>query len=308
MKKKQKITRTLKTRRARAFNLRSVFFGIKEKFTILFKVIVITVKKRKIVKNNAIVFLLLAISLLTSSSSPQKSQFTVRTVVIDAGHGGKDPGTHGAFSEEKDIVLTVAKKVGGYVQEYLPDVKVIYTRRTDDFIELEERAAIANRNDADVFISIHANAVSRNSIYGTETYVMGLDKSEGNFEIAKRENSVILYEDNAEERYEGFDPNSPESIILLSLTQSAYIENSLYLASKVEEQFGKRAGRRSRGVKQAPFWVLWRTTMPSILVEIGYLTNPKEEKELNDASVQANIASGIFRAFRDYKNEIEALN
>lgn len=308
MKKKQKITRTLETRRARAFNLRSVFFGIKEKITILLKVIGITVKKRKIVKNNAIVFLLLAISLLTSSSSPEKSQFTVKTVVIDAGHGGKDPGTHGAFSEEKDIVLTVAKKVGGYVKEYLPDVKVIYTRTTDNFIELEERAAIANRNDADVFISIHANAVSRNTIYGTETYVMGLDKSEGNFEIAKRENSVILYEDNAEERYEGFDPNSPESIILLSLTQSAYIENSLYLASKVEEQFGKRAGRRSRGVKQAPFWVLWRTTMPSILVEIGYLTNPKEEKDLNDTSVQANIASGIFRAFRDYKNEIEALN
>ncbi len=308
MKKKQKITSKQDTREARAFNLHSVFFGIKEKFTILLKVIGITVKKRKIVKNNAIVFLLLAISLLTSSSSPQTSDFSVKTIVIDAGHGGKDPGTHGQMSEEKDIVLDVALKVGSYIKEYLPDVKVIYTRSNDTFIELEERAAIANRNDADVFISIHANAVSRNTIYGTETYVMGLDKSDGNFEIAKRENSVILYEENTEERYEGFDPNSPESIILLSLTQSAYIENSLYLASKVEEQFGERAGRRSRGVRQAPFWVLWRTTMPSILVEIGYLTNPKEEKELNDPSVQGNIASGIFRAFRDYKNEIEALN
>lgn len=232
----------------------------------------------------------------------------MRTIVIDAGHGGKDPGTHGAISKEKDVVLVVAKKLGGYINEYLPDVKVIYTRSKDEFIELEERAEIANKRDADVFISIHANAVSRSSIYGTETYVMGLDKSEGNFNIAKRENSVILYEENAEERYEGFDPNSPESEILLSLTQSAYIENSLYLASKVEEQFGQRAGRNSRGVRQAPFWVLWRTTMPSILVEIGYLTNPKEEKELNDGTVQANIASGIFRAFRDYKNEIEALN
>ncbi len=308
MKKKQKITRTPGTRDARAFNLRSVFFGIKEKFTILLKVIGITVKKRKIVKNCAIVFLLLAISLLTSSSSQQNSQFTVKTIVIDAGHGGKDPGTHGEFSKEKDVVLKVAKRLGGYIEEYLPDVKVIYTRSGDKFIDLEERALIANRNNADVFISIHANAVSRNSIYGTETYVMGLDKSEGNFEIAKRENSVILYEENAEERYEGFDPNSPESIILLSLTQSAYIENSLYLASKVEEQFKERAGRRSRGVRQAPFWVLWRTTMPSILVEIGYLTNPKEEKDLNDSSIQGNIASGIFRAFRDYKNEIEALN
>lgn len=274
----------------------------------MFKVIGITVKKRKIVKNIAIVFLLVAISLLTSSSTIQTEEFKVRTVVIDAGHGGKDPGTHGEFSKEKDVVLTVAKKLGGYIHEYLPDVKVIYTRSTDTFVELEERAEIANRNEADVFISIHANAVSRSSIYGTETYVMGLDKSEGNFEVAKRENSVILKEEGAEERYEGFDPNSPESIILLSLTQSAYIENSLNLAGKIEQQFGQRAGRRSRGVRQAPFWVLWRTTMPSILVEIGYLTNQKEEKDLNDPSVQANIASGIFRAFRDYKNEIEALN
>ncbi len=296
------------TRNARVFNLHSVFFGIKEKITILSKVIVITVKKRKIVKINTIVFLLLAIFLLTSSTTQKKTQFTVRTIVIDAGHGGKDPGTHGKFSKEKDVVLVVAKKLGKYINEHLPDVKVIYTRSKDEFIELEERAAMANRNEADVFISIHANAVSKSSIYGTETYVMGLDKSEGNFAIAKRENSVILYEENAAEKYEGFDPNSPESEILLSLTQSAYIENSLYLASKVEEQFGKRAGRNSRGVRQAPFWVLWRTTMPSILVEIGYLTNPKEEIELNDESIQANIASGIFRAFRDYKNEIEALN
>ncbi|QSE97744.1 N-acetylmuramoyl-L-alanine amidase family protein [Fulvivirga lutea] len=290
------------------FNLYGLLFGFNENFTILCKVIVITLKKRKNVKNIAIVAVLLAITLLTSSTSLRKSDFKIKTVVIDAGHGGHDPGTHGQFSEEKDIALDVAMKVGGYIKEYLPDVKVIYTRDADKFIELEQRANIANKNNADAFISIHANAVSKNTIYGTETYVMGAHKTQGNFEVAKRENSVILYEDGYEEKYEGFDPNSPESQILFSLSQSAYIENSLYLASKIEEQFGKRAGRHSRGVKQAGFWVLWRTAMPSVLVEIGYLTNPKEEQELNSESVQGNIASGIFRAFRDYKNEIESLN
>lgn len=290
------------------FNLSGLFFRIKEKFTILCKVIVISIKKRKKVKNIAIVVVLIAITLLTSSTSLRKSDFQVKTVVIDAGHGGHDPGTHGIISKEKDIALKVATKVGGYINELLPDVKVVYTRDADNFVELEQRANIANKNNADVFISIHANAVSKNTIYGTETYVMGTHKTEGNFEVAKRENSVILYEDGYEEKYEGFDPNSPESQILFSLSQSAYIENSLYLASQIEDQFGKRVGRKSRGVKQAGFWVLWRTSMPSVLVEIGYLTNPKEEKELNNKSIQGDIASGIFRAFRDYKNEIESLN
>jgi N-acetylmuramoyl-L-alanine amidase len=266
------------------------------------------VKKRKIVKNIAIVVGLLAIILLNSSTSLRRSDFKVETLVIDAGHGGHDPGTHGVSSKEKDIALKVALQVGEYIKEYLPDVEVIYTRDSDNFIELEQRANIANKNQADVFMSIHVNAISKSSVYGTETYVMGAYKTEGNFEVAKRENSVILYEDGYEEKYEGFDPNSPESQILFSLSQSAYIENSLYLASKIEEQFDKRAGRYSRGVKQAGFWVLWRTSMPSVLIEIGYLTNPKEEKELNSSTVQSNISSGIFRAFRDYKNEIESLN
>jgi N-acetylmuramoyl-L-alanine amidase len=266
------------------------------------------VKKRKIVKNIAIVVGLLAITLLNSSTSLRRSDFKVETLVIDAGHGGHDPGTHGVSSKEKDIALKVALQVGEYIKEYLPDVEVIYTRDSDNFIELEQRANIANKNQADVFMSIHVNAISKSSVYGTETYVMGAYKTEGNFEVAKRENSVILYEDGYEEKYEGFDPNSPESQILFSLSQSAYIENSLYLASKIEEQFDKRAGRYSRGVKQAGFWVLWRTSMPSVLIEIGYLTNPKEEKELNSSTVQSNISSGIFRAFRDYKNEIESLN
>jgi N-acetylmuramoyl-L-alanine amidase len=289
-------------------NLYRGFFGFREKFTILCKVIVITLKKRMKLKNITTVAVLLAITLLNSSTTLRKSDFLVKKVVIDAGHGGHDPGTHGDFSKEKTIALDVALQVGKYINEFLPDVEVIYTRDTDKFIELEQRANIANKSTADVFMSIHVNAVSRNTVYGTETYVMGAHKTEGNFEVAKRENSVILYEDGYEEKYSGFDPNSPESQILFSLHQSAYIENSLYLASKIEEQFDKRAGRSSRGVKQAGFWVLWRTSMPSVLIEIGYLTNPKEEKELNSNSVQSNIASGIFRAFRDYKNEIESLN
>ena len=289
-------------------NLKKLLFRFKEKFTFLCKVIDITFMKRDFLKNRAIIFLLPAIFLLTSTTPRQNSDFTVKKIVIDAGHGGKDPGTHGKFTNEKDITLEVARKFGSYIKEYLPDVEVIYTRTSDKFVELEDRAAIANKAEADVFVSIHANAISKSTIYGTETYVMGLHKTEGNFEVAKRENSVILYEEGYEEKYQGFDPNSAESVILFSLSQSANLENSLNLATKVETQFAERAGRRSRGVKQAGFWVLWRTSMPSILVEIGYLTNAKEEQELNDTSVQGNIASGLFRAFRDYKNEIEALN
>lgn len=261
------------------------------------------------------VCLLLTITLLTSSNTKRKSEFKVKTVVIDAGHGGKDPGTHGEYSKEKKIALTVALQLGEYINEYLPGVKVIYTRENDEFIELQERSKIANKNNSDLFISIHANALPasvshsrKQSIYGTETYVMGAQNTGRNFEVAKRENSVILLEDNYEEKYEGFDPSKPESYILFSLAQSAYQEQSLRLASNIETQFQTRAGRKSRGVKQSSLYVLWSTAMPSVLVEIGYLTNVKEEKDLNDQSIQANIASGIFRAFRDYKNDIESLN
>ncbi|UII23015.1 N-acetylmuramoyl-L-alanine amidase family protein [Fulvivirga ligni] len=278
------------------------------------KVIGITFKKRKIVKNIAIVFLLLAITLLTSSTPIRRTDFKVRTVVIDAGHGGHDPGTHGSSTKEKDLVLAVALKVGGYIEEYLPDVKVIYTRDDDTFVPLKGRAEIANKNKADVFISIHANSLPDNvsadrksRIRGTETYVMGAQNTGRNLEVAKRENSVIMLEEDYEKTY-GFDPKSPESYILFSLTQSAFQEKSIYLATQIENQFKQRAGRNSLGVKQSSLYVLWSTAMPSVLVEIGYLSNTTEEKQLNDASVQGNIASGIFRAFRDYKNEIESLN
>lgn len=279
------------------------------------KVIANTSDIVKPVKNIGFKALLIAITLLISSAKPVRSDYKVDVVVIDAGHGGHDSGTLGDNTKEKDVVLKIALKVGNYIKENIKDVKVIYTRETDKFIELNERANIANRNHADLFISIHANSLPKTtpdarkqSIYGTETYVMGLHKTNENFEISKRENSVILLEENYQEKYEGFDPDSPESYILFSLSQSANQESSLLLASNVEEQFGTRVGRKSRGVKQAGFLVLYKTSMPSILIETGFLSNTKEERELNDAKVQDYIASGIYRAFKDYKNQIESVN
>jgi len=260
-------------------------------------------------KNIVLVPLLVAIILLNSFSTVGLRDNKVKKIVIDAGHGGKDPGTRGVFSKEKILALDIARKAGKYIEEYMDDVEVIYTRDDDTFIELEERAQIANRNGADLFISIHCNAFPPNpKIKGTETYVMGLHKTEQNLAVAKRENSSIYLEDNYQETYGDFDPMSPDSHILFSLYQTAYLQNSLELASKIENQFKTRAGRRSRGVKQAGFWVLWRTSMPSVLVETGYLSNPSEEKELNDKLKQDYIASGIFRAIRDYKQEMDAMD
>lgn len=244
--------------------------------------------------------------LMASFSTVGVKQYRVQKIVIDAGHGGKDPGTHGVFSNEKDIALSVAKKLGEIITKHLDGVEVIYTRSGDRFIPLEQRADIANKNEADLFVSIHANALpSSLNTYGTETYVMGMHKRDDNLNVARRENSVIMMEENFEERYAGYDPNAPESHILFALYQNAYLGNSLVLADKIESQFKNRVGRRSRGVKQAGFLVLWRTSMPSVLVEMGYMTNPKEEKYLNDELGQTYIASGIFRAIRDYKNDIE---
>ena len=259
-------------------------------------------------RNIALIISLVFLFILVSFKSVGLLEYKVDKVVIDAGHGGKDPGTHGAFSREKNVALKIALELGRIIKENLPDVEIIYTRNGDTFVELDDRANIANKNDADVFISIHCNSVpaNQNRIYGTETYVMGQHTSQGNFEVTKRENSVILLEEGYEERYEGFDPKSPESLIFFSLYQNAYINNSLNLADKIEYQFQKRVGRNSRGVRQAGFWVLWRTSMPSVLIEVGYLSNPKEEKYLNDELGQVYLASGIFRAFRDYKNEIES--
>ncbi|GJM60090.1 hypothetical protein PEDI_06420 [Persicobacter diffluens] len=243
-----------------------------------------------------------------SNTSLDKHRYQVKTVVIDAGHGGKDNGTSGNKSREKDVALKIALKLGEIINENIPDVKVIYTRKEDKFVELADRALIANQNHADVFISIHCNSTPHShKVKGTETYVMGLHTNEGNLDVAMRENESLLMEDNYTQTYEGFDPNSPESYILFSLYQNAYSDNSLNLASKIEKQFKSRVGRHSRGVKQAGFVVLWRTSMPSVLVETGFLSNQDEEKFLSDKLGQTYIASGIYRAFRDYKNEIESI-
>ncbi len=259
-------------------------------------------------RNIGITVILLAITLLNSSSTQFVPEFKVDVVVIDAGHGGKDSGTRGKQTLEKDVALKIALKVGNYIEKNVPGVKVIYTRKNDTYLPLDERAKIANRADADLFICIHANSMPGGKAIGTETYVMGRHMDQNNFEVAKRENSVILIDENYHERYEGFDPDSPESYILFSLTQSAYQESSLLFAQRVEDQFKHRAGRNSRGVKQAGFWVLWRTTMPSVLIETGFLSHPKEEQFLSEERGQDLIASGIYRAFKEYKSEVESIN
>ena len=232
----------------------------------------------------------------------------IQTIVIDAGHGGKDSGALGRMSTEKSINLAVALKLGDYIEENLPDVKVIYTRKTDKFVELSERAAIANRNNADVFISIHCNSTEgTTSADGAETFVMGESKNEANLNVAKKENASILLEDNTD-AYGNFDPNSTEAYIIFSLTQSLYQNQSLSLADKVQKQFTNKVGRHNRGVQQAGFLVLWKTSMPSVLVELGFINNMKEEQFLRSEKGQTQMALALYRAFEEYKRAFESEN
>ena len=254
----------------------------------------------------AFLTVLLCFGLAETGFSQETGQYKIKKVVLDAGHGGHDPGCHGAHSKEKHVTLAIALKLGKYIEEKMPDIEVIYTRKTDKFVELFERAAIANRANADLFISIHCNAIVGSAATGgTETYVMGLNKTDENLKVAKRENAVILMEDDYEKNYDGFDPNAPESHIMFSLFQDAFLDQSINLATKIEHQFQHRAGRRSRGVKQAAFVVLFKTSMASVLIETGFLTNKAEENYLSNGEGQSYIASAIYRAFRDWKNEID---
>lgn len=248
--------------------------------------------------------LLFNFQLLIAQDSDDNFFGGIKTVVIDAGHGGKDVGCLGSVGREKDVALSISLKLGDYLKETFPNLNVIYTRKTDVFIELNERAKIANRNKADLFICIHANAGS-SSAFGTETYVMGNAKSETNLRAAQRENASILLEENYEAKYDNFDPNSAESYIALTLMQSAFQEQSIAFADKVQRQFRERVGRKDRGVKQAPFLVLHQTTMPSVLIETGFLTNTSEEKFLTSDVGQDYLASAIYRAFKEYNTEIE---
>lgn len=227
-------------------------------------------------------------------------------VVIDAGHGGHDPGAIGKISKEKNINLNVALKVGKQIKQNCQDVKVVYTRERDVFIPLDKRADIANNAKADLFISIHTNSVAGNkTAKGASTWTLGLAKSDANLEVAKRENSVILYENDYKTRYAGFNPNSAESYIIFEFMQDKYMSQSVHLASLVQKEFRHTCKRADRGVHQAGFLVLKASAMPSILVELGFISNPEEERYLNSEAGTTSLANGIYRAFLAYKREHE---
>ncbi len=251
-----------------------------------------------------LIFLVLAIQIIWISPILGQEKTTLKTVVIDAGHGGKDPGTIGQKVQEKKITLAIALKLGKLIRSGFQDVKVIYTRDKDEFIELHERAGIANRNKADLFISIHCNANPSHALHGVETYVMGLHRSEANLDIAKKENSSILMEPDYTRNYNGFDPNSDESYITFTLFQNAYLDQSTELAATIQDEMKDRTGLNDRGVHQAGFLVLYKTTMPSVLVETGFLSNPEEEKFLMSENGQEYIASAICKAFQRLKENV----
>ena len=231
------------------------------------------------------------------------------TVIIDAGHGGSDPGNLGTGrfkTTEKDITLKVALKLRDYIEERMPDVRIVMTRENDSYPTLKDRVKLANSTQADLFISIHCDAFTKPSALGSSTFVMGMHKNDEALRVAQQENSAIFREANHEEDYAGFDPNDPDTFIALALKQKVYQNASLDLAASIQDQFRTRVGRKDRGVKQAGYYVISFTQMPSVLVELGFLTNPTEEDYLNNSENQAYLASAIFRAFRDWKEKREA--
>lgn len=228
------------------------------------------------------------------------------TLVIDAGHGGHDFGAPGAISNEKDINLRVALAFGKYVESNCPNVRVIYTRKNDVFVPLKERANIANRNKADLFISVHTNALEGGKIArGFETYTLGMHRAKDNLDVAMRENSVIVQEKNYQQTYQGFDPKSSESYIIFELMQGAYMERSVDLAKMIQKSVCSTANRPDKGVHQAGFLVLRETSMPSCLIELGFITTPDEEQRLNDNAQVDLIAQGIYKAFLQYENKYD---
>ena len=257
-------------------------------------------------KKLAIATLVLTICMGFGCADAQKKTTYKHTVVLDAGHGGHDTGAIGKKGKEKDVVLSIALKVGGYITKNMPETRVIYTRDDDFFVPLDQRAAIANKNNADLFVSVHANSNKNSKPFGTETFAMGLHKSQSNLDVAQKENSVIVLEQDYNTKYEGFDPSSAESYIIFSLMQNVYLDKSLKLASMVQDEFREKAKRADRGVKQAGFLVLWHTKMPSILIETGFISNEEEEKYLMSDSGQDYLASAIYRAIRDYLSSLDA--
>ena len=262
---------------------------------------------RELLTTIATMALICAFISTASAEEGAQNSIKIKTVVLDAGHGGKDTGAiskNGAI-KEKDITLSVALKLGKMINSNYPDVKVVYTRKRDEYIELSKRAEIANRNKADLFISIHVNSQKGTTATGTETFVMGTHKSSSNFEICKLENSVIVLEEDYQSKYEGFDPNSPESYIIFSLLQNTHLEQSLKFAALIQDNFKLGPIKINRGVKQGGLLVLWKTTMPAVLTEIGFISNPAESNQLRRDAVQSQIAARIFNAFAKYKTDYE---
>ena len=228
------------------------------------------------------------------------------TLVIDPGHGGHDAGARGAMSKEKDVNLTVALRFGKYVEQNMPEVRVIYTRTQDKFVPLHERANIANRANADLFISVHTNALPAGKVArGFETYTLGMHRAKDNLDVAMRENSVISMEKGFEQVYEGFDPKSSESYIIFEFIQGKNMERSVDLARMIQRSVCEGAGRPNKGVHQAGFLVLRETSMPGCLIELGFITTPDEEQLLNDKNKVDDIAKGIYEAFSNYKNKYD---
>ena len=231
-------------------------------------------------------------------------QGTIKTLIIDAGHGGKDPGAVGKNFYEKELALKIALQLKRIVNENLPEINVILTRDDDTFIELHKRGVIAKENGGDFFISIHCNALKNRSKFGSESYVLGTNKGQENYETIIAENQAILFEDNYSEMYGGFDPSSPEGFIYFKLLKNSFRKESLRLAEKIQHQYKSRLKRHSRGVKQAPFVVLYECGMPAILSEVGFISNLREEAFLGSEAGQIYIASGIYRAIKEYNMEL----
>ena len=261
----------------------------------------------KILYNFHLFGIIMFISLLSFRGFGQRKndKSSIKTICIDAGHGGKDPGCHGSSANEKTVCLQIALQLGAKIKETYPSINVIYTRDTDVFVELDDRAKIANRNNADLFICIHANSASP-AAYGTETFVLGLHRAESQQKIADRENSTIYLEDDKGAKYKDFDM-SPDAIIARQLQLSIFLDHSINFASKLQTEF-KQIGRFNRGVKQAGFLVLYKTTMPSVLIETGFLTNPSDEIFLKNPDTQNKLANAMFEAFKKYKAELEGVD
>lgn len=243
----------------------------------------------------------LLIGIILSLSFSLKAQDARFTVVLDAGHGGHDPGAMSSNSREKDINLAVVLDLGSIIEQNFKDVKVIYTRKTDKYLTLQERANVVNEHHADLFICIHTNASPSSSAYGAETFTLGLAKTKANLDVAMRENSVILLEEDYRTKYKGFDPNSVDSYIMFEFMQDKYIDRSVEFSSIIQKQFVSYCRRVDRGVRQAGFWVLHRSACPSVLVELGFISNPNEERYLTSERGQKEMSTAVFNAFVDYK-------